>query len=204
MTKAREAAIGFFAGLTLTAAVDFAARALAQVQAHERLLVFSDAAPPTLFRVLPMLLVAGACLHAIAVRARRALYLVLCCTLPGHAFWSYQGEARFHEAIAAGHWTAAALSSGVAALASMAVVMLGIPVAFLLDGWLERRSARQRFTPTVSVRPNRAVFAPAGSDGAGSTFACPMCGSPVKFGASHCHSCEERFAYPKRSDHIAP
>lgn len=150
--------------------------------------------------MLPALLVAGACLHAVAFHSRRALYLVLGCTLPGHAFWSYVGELGFHEAIGARRWTAAALSSGVAGLASIGVVMLGIPAAFLLDRRLERRSARRQHTSPTSLPPSRPILAPLSSHGAGSSFECPACGTPVKFGASHCQSCEERFEYPKRSD----
>lgn len=126
MTKRREAAVAFLVGLMLTLAADFSARALAQVQAHARPHLSSAPAPAELLRFVPAILVAGACLHAVAFHSRRALYFVLCCTLPAYAFWSYLGDLGFHHAIAAERWTAAALSSGFAWLASTVVVMLGI------------------------------------------------------------------------------
>jgi len=117
----------------LTAAANLSARALAQVRAHARSNLLSDSTSAELLRLLPATLVAGACLHAIVFHSRRALYLVLSCTVPVYALWSYLGELGFHQAIATRHWTAAALSSGLAALASLAFVMLGIPIAFFLE-----------------------------------------------------------------------
>lgn len=198
MKKRHEAAVGFLGGLMLTAAANLSARALAQVRAHARSNLLSDSTSAELLRLLPATLVAGACLHAIVFHSRRALYLVLSCTVPVYALWSYLGELGFHQAIATRHWTAAALSSGLAALASLAFVMLGIPIAFFLESRFGRRSAPLRGTgsPTTN-RTNRTVVTPLLSGGCASSFACPTCGAMVNFGASQCGSCEELFDYPK-------
>jgi len=195
MTKGREAAVGALAGFALAKVAELSARALAQVHAHVAIQLFSDGTTAECFRLIPAILVAGACLHAIAFHSRRALYLVLFCTVPGDAFWSYRGELGFHDAIAAKRWTAAALSSGLAGFASIVLVMLGIPIAFLLASWLEKRSApRQKVVPR---RQGRAWLIRPLLDGSDPIFACPVCTASVNFGASHCDSCEARFEYLK-------
>ena len=199
MTKRREPAVAFLVGFTLTWATDFSARAVAQLQTHARPDLFSDAAQAEPFRMVPAILVAGACLHAVVFHSRRVMYFVLCCTLPAYAFWSYLGELGFHRSIAAGRWTGAALSRGLAWLASTVVVMLCIPLSFFLASWLEKRSALMRSSNATTKRVNWIVLPPALSDGAGSSFACSVCGATVNFGASHCGSCEEPFDYPKPS-----
>ena len=196
MTKRAECAFGFLGGLTLSTVVHGVARALAQVQARVQPQLFPDATREEWFRLVPAILVAGACLYANTFRSRLALYLVLGCTLPGYAFWSYVGESGSQDAIAARRWTAAALSSGLAAIAAIFAVMLGILVAFFLASWLDGRSVRKQRGSSVAPRPApRTILVDPRSEGAGSSFACPVCRAAVNFGASHCRSCEEPFDY---------
>jgi hypothetical protein len=35
-------------------------------------------------------------------------------------------------------------------------------------------------------------------------FACPVCGTPVRFGASHCHTCERLFRYRDGQPMVSP
>lgn len=131
----------FFVGFAAFTAADVFARTLAQLHSHSPLdLIPANGHVP---RFALMLLTAGACGHAAAFHSRRAVYVLLSCTLAPYAYFAYWAEFSFHSAIVEKPFNGAALASGFAWIASVLSVIVGIPLAFGIDWLLGRRTRRR-------------------------------------------------------------